>query len=147
MSIGFPLLNIPNCQSVVNLSLYGIFLYLHDSYITKFDFMNYFLANLVVTWSTLMSAPWKVQCLNFIYVKFQLSRKDWFEPCRKPQGRGPKSCMYLKPSSVQNGMQNVSYVLTLDFFFFFFFFGGGGGGYLEHFQLIVTYQPGRHFRL
>ena len=47
MSIDFPLLNISNCQLVLKyLSLYGnLFilkkLYLHDSYITKFDFMNY----------------------------------------------------------------------------------------------------------
>ena len=40
------------CLSVLEyLSLYmANFLYLHDSYITKFDFMNYATAKLVVAW-------------------------------------------------------------------------------------------------
>ena len=51
MSIGFSFLNISNCQSVLKyLSLYGIFLYLDDSCITKFDFVNYAFAQLVVAW-------------------------------------------------------------------------------------------------
>ena len=49
---GFPLLNISNCQSVLkNLSIYiANCLYLHDSYIAKFDFMNYAFVKLVVAW-------------------------------------------------------------------------------------------------
>ena len=51
MSISFPLLNISICLSVLKyLSLYGKCLYLHDSYITKFDFMDYAFAKLVVAW-------------------------------------------------------------------------------------------------
>ena len=47
MSIG----NISICQSVFKyLSLYDNCLYLQDSYITQFDFMNYALAKLVVAW-------------------------------------------------------------------------------------------------
>ena len=43
------LLNISNCQSVLKyLSLYGKLLYLHDSYITKFDFMNDAFAKLLL---------------------------------------------------------------------------------------------------
>ena len=45
--LSLPLLNIPNCQisgSTANC------LYLHDSYISKFEFMNYLFANLVVAW-------------------------------------------------------------------------------------------------
>ena len=47
-----PLLNISHCQSVLKyLSLYiANCLYLHDRYITKFDFMNYAFAKLVVAW-------------------------------------------------------------------------------------------------
>ena len=47
-----PFLNISNCLSVLKyLSLYiANYLYLHDSYITKFDFMNYAFAKLVVAW-------------------------------------------------------------------------------------------------
>ena len=49
--LSLPLLNIPNCQSVLNfLSLYCKLLYLHDSYISKLEFMNYLLANLLVAW-------------------------------------------------------------------------------------------------
>ena len=47
-----PLLNILNCQSVLNTCHYmGNYLYLYDSYIiTKFDFMNYAFAKLVIAW-------------------------------------------------------------------------------------------------
>ena len=52
MSIGFPLLNISNCQSVLKyLSLIWQIVYnLHDSYVTRFDFLNYAFANLEVAW-------------------------------------------------------------------------------------------------
>ena len=48
--LALPLLNISNCQSVLKyLSLYiANCLYLHDSYITKFDFMNYAFAKLLL---------------------------------------------------------------------------------------------------
>ena len=36
-----------NCQSVLKLS---VTIWQHDSYITKFDFMNYAFAELVVVW-------------------------------------------------------------------------------------------------
>ena len=49
--LSLPLLNIPNCQSVLKfLSLYCNCSYLHDSYISKFEFMTYFFANLQVAW-------------------------------------------------------------------------------------------------
>ena len=45
------LLYIPKRQSVLQcLSLYRKLLYLHDSYISKFQFMNYLFANLLVAW-------------------------------------------------------------------------------------------------
>ena len=51
--LSLPLLNIPNCQSVLEflecLSTANC-LYLHDSYISKFEFMNYLFANLLVAW-------------------------------------------------------------------------------------------------
>ena len=51
MFIGFPLLNLSNCQSVLKyLSLNCKLLNLHDSYIIKFDFMNYAFAKLAVAW-------------------------------------------------------------------------------------------------
>ena len=51
MSIGFPLLNISNCQSVLNTCHYMVnCLYLHDIYITKFELMNYAIAKLVFAW-------------------------------------------------------------------------------------------------
>ena len=48
--LALPLLNISNCQSVLKyISLYNkLFIYLHDSYITKFDFMNYAFAKLLL---------------------------------------------------------------------------------------------------
>ena len=47
--LSLPLLNIPNCQSVLKfLSLYCKLFILHDSYISKFEFMNYLFANLLV---------------------------------------------------------------------------------------------------
>ena len=50
-TLSLPLLNISNCQSVLKyLSLYDKLLYLHDSFITKFDFMNYDFAKLEVPW-------------------------------------------------------------------------------------------------
>ena len=50
--LSLPLLNISNCQPVLKyLSLAFFFIFkLHDSYITKFDFMNYTFAKLVVAW-------------------------------------------------------------------------------------------------
>ena len=51
--LALPLLDISNCQSVlIYLQLYGklFCLYLHDSYITKFDIVNYAFATLVVAW-------------------------------------------------------------------------------------------------
>ena len=51
MYIGFPLLNISICLSVLkHLSQMVNCLYLHDSYISKFDFMKYTFAKLVVAW-------------------------------------------------------------------------------------------------
>ena len=48
--LSLPLLNIPNCQSVLKfLSLLNC-LYLHDSYISKFEFKNYLFANMLVAW-------------------------------------------------------------------------------------------------
>ena len=48
MFISLPLFNIPNYQSVLKyLSLYCK-LFMHDSYISKFEFMNYLFAYLVV---------------------------------------------------------------------------------------------------
>ena len=46
--LALPLLNISNCQLV--LKHLSNCLYLHDSCITKFDFMNYAFAKLVVAW-------------------------------------------------------------------------------------------------
>ena len=47
--LSLPLFNFPNCQSELKyLSLYCKLLDLHDSYISKFEFMNYLFANLVV---------------------------------------------------------------------------------------------------
>ena len=44
-------LNIANCQSVLNTSNYmANCLYLPDSYITKFDFMNYDFVKPVIAW-------------------------------------------------------------------------------------------------
>ena len=50
------LLNIPNCQSVLN-SCHFIAncLFLHDSYISKFEFMNFLFANLLVACLKYMS--------------------------------------------------------------------------------------------
>ena len=49
--LSLPLLNISNCQSVLITCHYMAYcLYLHGSYITKFDFMKYAFANLVVAW-------------------------------------------------------------------------------------------------
>ena len=51
--LALPLLNISNCQSVLNTCHYNIMaksLYLHDINITKFDFVNYDFAKLVVAW-------------------------------------------------------------------------------------------------
>ena len=47
-----PLLSIPNRQSVFNNSCYSTAncLYLHDSYISKFEFVNYLFADLLVLW-------------------------------------------------------------------------------------------------
>ena len=53
MPIDFPLLNISNCQSVLKYrSINSIFFYIYmtASYLTKFDFMNYAFAKLVVAW-------------------------------------------------------------------------------------------------
>ena len=47
--LSLPPLNISKCQSVLtHMSLYHQLFYLHDSYISKYDFMNYLFANLVV---------------------------------------------------------------------------------------------------
>ena len=43
MSIGFPL-KLPISNKI------PVTIYLHDSYMTKFDFMNYAFAKLVVAW-------------------------------------------------------------------------------------------------
>ena len=48
--LSLPLLNIPNCQSVLKFLSPCCCLYLHDSYISKFEFMNYLFANLLVAW-------------------------------------------------------------------------------------------------
>ena len=51
--LALPLLNISSCQSVLKyLSLLDMAscIYLHDSYVYKFDFMNYAFAKLVVAW-------------------------------------------------------------------------------------------------
>ena len=50
--LSLPLLNISNCHLVLKyLSLLSAnCLCLHDGYISKFDFMNYLFANLVVAW-------------------------------------------------------------------------------------------------
>ena len=45
------------------------YLYLHDSYITKFDFMNYDLAKLVVAWLYL---PYTNLCLKSEYCKLHI---------------------------------------------------------------------------
>ena len=51
MSIFFTFLYIQNCQSVLKfLSLYRKLLYLHDSYISKFQFINLLFANLLAAW-------------------------------------------------------------------------------------------------
>ena len=48
-TLSLRLLNVPNCQSVLN-SRHSTAnrLYLHDSYISKFEFMSYLFANLLV---------------------------------------------------------------------------------------------------
>ena len=48
--LSLPALNISKCQSVLTYMslLYHKLFYLHDSYISKYDFMNYLFANLVV---------------------------------------------------------------------------------------------------
>ena len=49
--LSLPIVNISNCQSVLNTCHYTTnCLYLYDSYISKFEFMNYIFANLVVAW-------------------------------------------------------------------------------------------------
>ena len=46
-----PLFSIPNCQSGLKfLSPYCKCLFLHDSYISKFELMNYLFANLLIAW-------------------------------------------------------------------------------------------------
>ena len=49
--LSLPLLNIPNWQLVIN-PCHSIAncLYLHDSYISEFEFMNYLFAYLLVAW-------------------------------------------------------------------------------------------------
>ena len=49
--LSLPPLNIPNCQSVLNsCNSTANCLYLHDNYISKFDFFSYLFANLVIAW-------------------------------------------------------------------------------------------------
>ena len=49
--LSLPLLNIPNCKSVSNFcQSTANCLYLHDSYICKFELMNFLFANLLVAW-------------------------------------------------------------------------------------------------
>ena len=51
ISIKIPVTLLQNC------------LYLHDSYISKFEFMNYLFANLLVTWlySHMIDEQWKLR--------------------------------------------------------------------------------------
>ena len=49
--LSLTLVNIPNCQLVFKfLSLYYKLFKVHESYISKFEFMNYLFANLLVAW-------------------------------------------------------------------------------------------------
>ena len=53
--LSLPLLNIPNCQSILKFChSTANCLYYHDSFISKFEFMNCLFANLLAAWLNLL---------------------------------------------------------------------------------------------